>query len=363
MRARLIFLALVGVVVLGGLPAHALAPPNAPPTRSSTPTGTTTGCCSAASGCSSATASTSASSATSSASAAPPAGARSPCRTPGTPATTPTSRWSAASPTTARTSSSPAARSAATGSLRFESVNYRATVYLNGKEIGEHTGAYLPFEFALNGVKKGVNRLVVRVDNVRQPFDFPPSGFNDDRRARGRLVELRRHHPRGLPAQGLRRHRLRQRPGAPDRQPRPACAGAGRVEGRRPQLGRQGQGGQRHGELRRPEGQPRLASTSAAGGTRRFTGRMRVAQPAPVVARTTRSSTRVHIGGTPGGLHAAHRRALDQRSRRTGTCCSTASPRTSAASASTRTRSTRARRSTTPRATVTSPRSRTWARR
>jgi beta-glucuronidase len=62
--------------------------------------------------------------------------------------------------------------------VRFESVNYRATVYLNGKQIGEHTGAYLPWELPLRGVKRGVNRLVVRVDNVRQPFDFPPSGFN-----------------------------------------------------------------------------------------------------------------------------------------------------------------------------------------
>jgi beta-glucuronidase len=60
---------------------------------------------------------------------------------------------------------------------RFESVNYRATVYLNGKQVGEHTGAYLPWEVRLPA-KKGVNRLVVRVDNVRQPFDFPPSGFN-----------------------------------------------------------------------------------------------------------------------------------------------------------------------------------------
>ena len=73
----------------------------------------------------------------------------------------------------------PGSPNAATWVARFESVNYRATVYLNGKEIGEHTGAYLPFEFALDGVKKGVNRLVIRVDNVRQPFDFPPSGFND----------------------------------------------------------------------------------------------------------------------------------------------------------------------------------------
>ena len=33
--------------------------------------------------------------------------------------------------------------------VRFESINYRATVWLNGHQIGGHTGAYLPFEFDL----------------------------------------------------------------------------------------------------------------------------------------------------------------------------------------------------------------------
>jgi beta-glucuronidase len=49
--------------------------------------------------------------------------------------------------------------------VRFESVNYRATVWLNGRQIGSHTGAYLPFEFDLN---------VVRVDDRRSPSDLPP---------------------------------------------------------------------------------------------------------------------------------------------------------------------------------------------
>ena len=44
------------------------------------------------------------------------------------------------------------------------------------------------------------NRLVVRVDNRRPPTDFPPSGLSVDRRADRRLVELRRHPARGLPA-------------------------------------------------------------------------------------------------------------------------------------------------------------------
>ena len=59
--------------------------------------------------------------------------------------------------------------------LRFESVNYRAKVWLNGKPLGLHVGAYLPFELRAKSVqRKGVNRLVVRVDSRRQKFDIPP---------------------------------------------------------------------------------------------------------------------------------------------------------------------------------------------
>jgi len=58
--------------------------------------------------------------------------------------------------------------------VRFESVNYRATVWLNGRKIGSHTGAYLPFEFDLTGLRRGVNRLIVRVDNRRSKTDLPP---------------------------------------------------------------------------------------------------------------------------------------------------------------------------------------------
>jgi beta-glucuronidase len=58
--------------------------------------------------------------------------------------------------------------------VRFESANYRATVWLNGRRLGEHTGAYLPFEFDLGRLGSGVNRLVVRVDDRRSPADLPP---------------------------------------------------------------------------------------------------------------------------------------------------------------------------------------------
>jgi beta-glucuronidase len=58
--------------------------------------------------------------------------------------------------------------------IRFESVNYRATVWLNGHKVGSHAGAYLPFEFDLKGVRNGVNRLIVRVDDRRTGGDLPP---------------------------------------------------------------------------------------------------------------------------------------------------------------------------------------------
>jgi beta-glucuronidase len=58
--------------------------------------------------------------------------------------------------------------------IRFESVNYRATVWLNGHKIGFHAGEYLPFEFPLKGVRPGVNRLIVRVDDRRANSDLPP---------------------------------------------------------------------------------------------------------------------------------------------------------------------------------------------
>jgi beta-glucuronidase len=65
--------------------------------------------------------------------------------------------------------------------VRFESVNYRSKVWLNGRPIGTNRGAYLPFELRLprSLVRRGkVNRLVIRVDSRRLPTDFPPSGLS-----------------------------------------------------------------------------------------------------------------------------------------------------------------------------------------
>src|SRR3954462_13358679 len=59
--------------------------------------------------------------------------------------------------------------------LRFESVNYRARVYMNGREIGRHEGAFVPFEVIVRNARRGVNHLVVRVDSRRRATDIPPA--------------------------------------------------------------------------------------------------------------------------------------------------------------------------------------------
>jgi beta-glucuronidase len=75
----------------------------------------------------------------------------------------------------------PTAKRTVSWVVRFESVNYRSRVYLNGKLIGTNAGAYLPFEIRLPPsllARGGTNRLVVRVENKRFGFDFPPAGLS-----------------------------------------------------------------------------------------------------------------------------------------------------------------------------------------
>jgi beta-galactosidase/beta-glucuronidase len=64
--------------------------------------------------------------------------------------------------------------------FRFESVNHRVEVWLNGTLLGEHVGAYLPFELRARSIRGGVNRLVVRVDSRRTTDDIPPLSAGDD---------------------------------------------------------------------------------------------------------------------------------------------------------------------------------------
>ena len=54
--------------------------------------------------------------------------------------------------------------------LRFDSVNYIATVWVNGRLLGSHEGGHLPFQWdAAGALVHGENTLVVRVD-------APPGG-------------------------------------------------------------------------------------------------------------------------------------------------------------------------------------------
>jgi beta-galactosidase/beta-glucuronidase len=73
----------------------------------------------------------------------------------------------------------PSSRKSLSWVIRFESVNYRSRIWLNGRRIGTNTGAYLPFELIVpaKALRRGAtNRLVIRVDSRRKRSDFPPAG-------------------------------------------------------------------------------------------------------------------------------------------------------------------------------------------
>jgi beta-glucuronidase len=65
--------------------------------------------------------------------------------------------------------------------LRFNSVNYFAEVWLNGKSIGSHEGGHLPFEFDVTShlLPEG-NLLVVRVEGFLAPDRVPPGNLQAD---------------------------------------------------------------------------------------------------------------------------------------------------------------------------------------
>ena len=59
--------------------------------------------------------------------------------------------------------------------LRFDSVNYAARVWLNGREVGDHEGGHLPFQWDAAGLLvDGENSLIVRVDGRLAPDRVPP---------------------------------------------------------------------------------------------------------------------------------------------------------------------------------------------
>ena len=60
--------------------------------------------------------------------------------------------------------------------LHFGAVDYFATVWLNGQQIGEHEGGYLPFELEVTPTlrRDSPNELVLRVIDPGNDADFPP---------------------------------------------------------------------------------------------------------------------------------------------------------------------------------------------
>ncbi len=58
--------------------------------------------------------------------------------------------------------------------VRFEAVNYRSDVYLNGKKLGTHIGGFTPFEFEVTHLlKEKDNALIIKVDNKRSRDAVP----------------------------------------------------------------------------------------------------------------------------------------------------------------------------------------------
>ena len=55
--------------------------------------------------------------------------------------------------------------------LRFEAVDWRADVWVDGKKVGEHDGGYTPFEFDITDAvrRDGENTLVVRAFDPTDP--------------------------------------------------------------------------------------------------------------------------------------------------------------------------------------------------
>ena len=57
--------------------------------------------------------------------------------------------------------------------LHFEAVDYRTTVFVNGKEVGRHVGGFTPFYFDITlFVKPGPNELVVRVEDETEEWQI-----------------------------------------------------------------------------------------------------------------------------------------------------------------------------------------------
>lgn len=59
--------------------------------------------------------------------------------------------------------------------LRFGSADYAASVFLNGKPVGKHVGAFTPFAFDVTALlRPGSNQITLGVDSARTDRDVPP---------------------------------------------------------------------------------------------------------------------------------------------------------------------------------------------
>ena len=60
--------------------------------------------------------------------------------------------------------------------LRFGAVNYHATVWINGKQVGTHEGGFTTFAIEVTGaLRSGENRIVVAADSQASETTIPPS--------------------------------------------------------------------------------------------------------------------------------------------------------------------------------------------
>lgn len=63
--------------------------------------------------------------------------------------------------------------------IHFGAVNYKADVYLNGKELGSHEGGFFPFQFEITDiVNHGSNFIVVHTNNARSADAIPALKFD-----------------------------------------------------------------------------------------------------------------------------------------------------------------------------------------
>jgi len=111
--------------------------------------------------------------------------------------------------------------------VRFESINNSAKIWLNGHLIGSHTGAFLPFEFALPPADlnaHAVNRLVLRISDAHALTDLPPANSTGPSGVVGGWWNYGGILRRGLPA-SRSGDRLRVRPGQPAALLRDVCRG------------------------------------------------------------------------------------------------------------------------------------------